>query len=169
MPALSKLLLLAVGPRTVITRRESKLAEYNRYISAKEAKRQVDRPIVVSASEFVAIHTQLVEELPAFLEGYTRIFDLTVNAFAAAQAKFYAAVRDRIGSFLKQWISIPRRKSSHVVNLDNDLYDVSTTQGIIQAWHDAWAPYAEAMDHFQCTRPGEFPQDNRQLTPHLSS
>lgn len=160
MPALSKLLLLAVSPRTVIAKRDSKYADYSRYIASRNARRPVDKQLLASANEFVAIHTQLVEELPAFLEGYTRIFDLTVVGFAKAQASYNASIRDRLSGFLKEWISLPRRKSSHVVNLDDDLYDVSDARGIVEAWQGAWSPYAEAMDHFQCTRPCGFLDDD---------
>jgi hypothetical protein len=153
MPALSKLLLSGVNPRAVIVKRDSKSTDYTRYLSLREARRPIDKVLLQSASDFVAIHTQLVEELPGFLEGYMRILDLVTVAFAKAQARYYREVRDRLSRFARDWVLSPRRKSGNVIDLDDT--DLRDGRGIIQAWHDAWAPCENAMEHFQCTKLGE--------------
>jgi hypothetical protein len=102
----------------------------------------------------VALHTQLVEDLPPFLEGFSRIFDLAIIAFARTQATFHQSVRDAIARFAHTWVAKPRRHSGNAISLhEYEAPDITTGRGIVKAWHEAWAPYAEAMEHFQCTRP----------------
>lgn len=147
MPIFSQLLDSTVNPRKVILKRESKFQDYTRYINAVKAKRTPDRSLLLSARDFYALHTQLVEELPIFLEGYTKILDLALVAFADAQSRYFKGVRNRLGEYSQRWISRTRSPDPDSLN---------TGRGIIKAWHDAWQPYADAMERFQCTKPGEF-------------
>ncbi|KAK4689656.1 hypothetical protein P7C73_g456, partial [Tremellales sp. Uapishka_1] len=143
MPALSKLLLIWVNPKVVITKRDSKAADYVRYQQLKETNRPIEKALRQSAHDFVALHSQLVEELPMFLEGYMRIFDLAIVAFARAQAKYHWQIKDRIEEYAKKYVLASRRAS----------VDEEAGKSITQIWFDVWAPYAEAMDHFTITRP----------------
>ncbi|KAK8850760.1 hypothetical protein IAR55_004680 [Kwoniella newhampshirensis] len=148
IPTFGKLLEISVNPRKVINKRDSKLPDYTRYHALRVTKKAIDRTLAQGAVDFVALHTQLVEELPAFAEGYMRILDIAVVAFARAQTKYHDAVRGRLSSFAKTWIQPPQS-----LNASDDPIDVSTSRGIVKTWHDSWAPYAEAMEHFQCTKP----------------
>lgn len=168
MPMFSKLLDSSTNPRRVIAKRESKYPDYTRYFTLVKARKTPDRALLLSARDYYALHTQLIDELPRFLEGYSRIFDLALVAFAEAQARYFEGCKLRLGEYAQRWIARPRK--SPVVNLtspnpdrpniqhrdshDGEV-DLKTGRGIVKAWHDAWLPYAEAMDHFQCTRPGE--------------
>lgn len=161
IPVLSKLLECSANPRKVIQKRDAKANDYTRVVQSRDKYRASDRALLDSAREFIALHTQLVEELPAFLEGYLRIFDLTILALSRAQAKYHAAVRDRLESYTRTWIKPPKSPPTHsprrdTIDLNDEspgLPDTATINGIIKAWSDAWLPYAEAMDHFQITRP----------------
>jgi hypothetical protein len=157
IPTLSKLLHTADNPRRVIARRDAKAGDYARYQALHASKKQVDRVLLDSAKDFVALHAQLVEDLPPFMEGYMRIFDLALAAFGRAQAAYFQGVQDGLTRFVHLWIAKPRRPSAtaNVLSLDDQeaVPDISTGRGIVKAWHDAWAPYAEAMEHFECTRP----------------
>jgi hypothetical protein len=156
MPIFSKLLESTVNPRKVIVKRESKSQDYVRYTNLLKARKSADRSLLVSARDFYALHCQLVEELPIFLERYTRILDLALRAFAEAQARYFEGVKTHLGEFTKRWIARPRRDTlgngSEATQGD---VDMMTGRGIVKAWHDSWQPYAEAMDHFQCIKPGE--------------
>ena len=166
MPALSRLLESGVNPRKVISKRDIKAPDYARYFSQLDAKKPIDRTIIQSARDFVALHTQLVEELPLFLEGYMRIFDLAMCAFADSQAKYHSKVRDRIGLYIRDHLdgldggSVTRRSPG--VSLESrgsrspaPPTDLKSIAGIVRNWSDAWAPYGDAVDNFQSTKPGE--------------
>ncbi|OCF78769.1 hypothetical protein I204_00713 [Kwoniella mangroviensis CBS 8886] len=148
MPIFSKLLESTSNPRKVIHKRDTKYLDYTRYHALRASKKIVERIVMQSAGEFVALHTQLVDELPAFLEGCLRILDIALVGFAKAQAKFYQGVKDRLSAFEEAWVVLPLSP-----NIERSPTNTKTSRGIVKAWHDGWAPYAEAMDHFQCTRP----------------
>jgi hypothetical protein len=189
MPHLAKLLESGNNPSKVMQRRNSKSADYTRYFSLVESKRPVERIVQQSAKDFVALHTQLIEELPAFIEGFMRIFDLVVIGFSRAQARYHAAVRDGLTRYMSEQLrqKATRRLSGNIATnrnstatagggiasilaasgamrevrpADGSVFHVGdeelqTTNGIVQAWKEAWAPYAHAMDHLESTRPGE--------------
>lgn len=165
VPALSKLLESGINPRKVIAKRDLKAPDYARYFSMVEAKKPVDRTILQSAKDFVALHTQLVEELPLFLEGYMRIFDLAMCAFAQAQASYHYRVRERMGEYVAQYLDGIKRspaikQSSPRLTTDRrqeQEIDNRSIAGIVRNWSDAWSPYADAVDRFQCTKPGMSP------------
>ena len=155
MPSLAKLLQAAVNPRKVITRRDLKLLEYGRYVALRDAKKPMDRALVQSARDFVALHTQLVHELPTFLDGYARILDIAIIAFSECQARYHARVKEILEAFKSRWFVLPRKKSPQ---LDLSSPNGEVTGGgreIVKLWHQAWAPYGQALDHFHFTQPCE--------------
>lgn len=159
MPALSKLLESGINPRKVMSKRDLKAPDYARYFSLVDAKKPIDRTIVQSAKDFVALHTQLVEELPLFLEGYMRIFDLAMCTFAQSQAMYHSRVRDRVGGFIKDQLEEGVVRMSPRVTVVESRSpgppgDLDSIAGIVRNWSEAWSPYADAMDNFQSTKPG---------------
>lgn len=156
MPIFAKLLDASVNPRKVVAKRDFRISDYSRYVTVRDNKRAIDKALLHNAREFTALHAQLMDELPAFLEGYMRILDIAMIGFAGAQARYHATVRDRIAAFAEKHARPPRRLSnaSDVINLEEQA-DLSDGRGIIKAWYESWHPYAEAMDHFQCTLPCE--------------
>lgn len=139
-----------------MTKRAHRLPDYQRYISSV-AKRSspalLDRAILQGAHDFTALHTQLVEELPIFLRGYMRILDLAMCEFAQTQAKYYGALRERLKVFASKWIADPGVATPGSVMSYRGPVDLTTGRGIVKAWHDSWVPFAEAMEHFQSTKP----------------
>ncbi|WVR08816.1 hypothetical protein IAU60_005874 [Kwoniella sp. DSM 27419] len=125
------LLESTANPKKVIAKRDAKYMDYSRYHALRASKRATEKSLVASAAEFVALHTQLVDELPAFIEGCMRILDLALVAFARAQARFHQGIKHKLEAYDGEWL--------------NPLDQPS----VVKAWHEAWAPYAEAMDHFQ--------------------
>ncbi|ORY26806.1 hypothetical protein BCR39DRAFT_589529 [Naematelia encephala] len=162
LPVFARLLDVSTNPNKVIAKRAAKLSDYARYIQLRDNRRPIDRTLLSSASDFYALHSQLVDELPAFLEGHSRILDIALVAFARAQARYHQAVRDKLDEFVRTWITTSRRSSMSPSAGDEEV-DATSGRGIVKAWHDAWAPYAEAMDHFQSTRPG------RNVTDRITS
>lgn len=157
MPIFSKLLDATTNPRRVISKHSSKQSDYARYFALIRSRKTPERTLLVSAREFHALHTQLLDELPVFMEGYMRIIDLALVAFSSAQARYFDAVRIRLGEFGRRWVARPRQSPSLTATPEaREEADLNTGKGIVRAWHDAWGPYADAMDNFACTRPGEY-------------
>ncbi|WWD20923.1 hypothetical protein CI109_105401 [Kwoniella shandongensis] len=148
IPIFGKLLDASINPRKVIMKRDVKLPDYTRYHALRVTRKPIERIITQNALEFVALHTQLVDELPALLEGYMRVLDIAVVAFAKAQAKYHATVKERLERFTETWI-----QSVQSPNPKEEPVDFSNSRGIVKAWHDSWAPFAKTLDNFQCTQP----------------
>ncbi|WWC72819.1 uncharacterized protein I206_106783 [Kwoniella pini CBS 10737] len=148
MPIFAKLLESTSNPRKVIHKRDAKYMDYTKFHALKASKKNIERSVIQSAAEFVALHSQLVDELPAFLEGCLRIFDIALVGFARAQAKYHIGIKDRLAAYEEAWMVLPLSP-----NVQQSPINTSTSRGIVKAWHESWAPYAEAMDHFHCTRP----------------
>lgn len=155
MPIFSKLLEATANPRRVIAKHASKHNDYTRYFVLLRSKKSTDRALLLSAREFHALHTQLLSELPTFLEGYMRILDLALVGFSAVQARYFDAVRQRLEEFANRWVARPRQNHLAVAGESSENADLNTGRGIVRAWRDAWVPYADAMDNFACTRPGK--------------
>ena len=136
---LAKLLESGTNPHKVMARRAARRSDYDRcLLLASSSRRPTDRALLSAAHDFVALHTQLVQELPTFLEGYTRIFDLAITALARAQSRYLEGVQEKLEAYRVKWIPQSGEGGS---------------SWIIQAWQQAWTPYSEAMDQYQCTRP----------------
>lgn len=103
------------------------------------------------ALEFVALHEQLIEELPTFLEGCLRLLDIAVVGFARAQAKYFRTTRDRLRAFAEGWIQSPLGASLATGGSSGES-NVVAGADIVKAWQESWEPYAEAMDKFECTK-----------------
>ncbi|OCF36003.1 hypothetical protein I316_02498 [Kwoniella heveanensis BCC8398] len=137
IPIFGKILESTSNPKKVIAKRDSKYMDYSRFHALRASKKAVDKNLVASAAEFVALHTQLVDELPGFLEGCLRILDIALVAFARAQARYHRGIKEKVAAYAVDWLT------------------TQTNESIVKAWHEHWAPYADAMDHFQVTRPGD--------------
>jgi hypothetical protein len=155
MPSLGKLLDLTTNPKKVIQKHTLRQPEYTKFHSLQASKgtrsTPIDRTLLTSAQEFVALHQQLLEELPAFLEGYLRIMDLVVVEFTGVQGRYFGKVKEEVERFSLRWISKPR-KGGRAAEVENREMD---GKAIVKAWSEAWGPYGEAMEHFQCTKPCE--------------
>lgn len=165
MPDLAKLLESGVNPRKVISKRDLKAADYARYFASLESRKPLDRTVLQSARDFVALHTQLVEELPLFMEGYMRIFDLAICAFAQAQTRYHATISDKVGDYICEHLDGTKRTPKLAqgggggAKMDASPQapvDLQSIAGIVRNWSDGWTPYASAIDKLQCTKPGEF-------------
>lgn len=166
LPSLARLVQAVANPRKVIARRDAKAADYARYQALKEAGRPSEKATQDSARDFAALHTQLVEELPMFLAGLNRAFDLAIVDFARVQAAYHRAVLRNLQRFAGVWIpgSVPSapigegQAASNVVSLDDDESiaskpDLSSYHGIVKAWKESWTPYAQAINDLHSTRP----------------
>ncbi|KAL1412485.1 hypothetical protein Q8F55_000230 [Vanrija albida] len=135
MLMLGKLLDATKNPMTIIEKLNRKSSEYARYVAFKQAKKTVDRLLLNEASDYVAIHTQLLEELPAFLEGHQKIFEMAMSAFVMAQARFYEGIRDRVQLFAIQYLTMrpidqatkQERRVSHARGIHRMFYNENSS------------------------------------------
>ena len=152
MPSLAKLLESGVNPRKVILKRDSRAPDYARYFTLLEQKKPMDKTLIQSAHDFVALHTQLVEELPPFLEGYMRIFDLCICSFAKAQANYHALVQEKIEAYTKAYLDGMKRSPDPQLSV----VDLRTGKGVEKNWKDEWQPFANVIENFAITKPCTF-------------
>lgn len=152
MPILSNLLNSITNPEKVLSKRSIKHPDYTRYHAFRVSKRTPERETVQGALEFVALHEQLIEELPAVLEGCLRILDIAVVGFARAQANYFRTTRDRLGAFTEGWIQSPLG-AGLATGESNGESSVMGGADMVKAWEECWEPFAQVMDHFECTKP----------------
>jgi hypothetical protein len=108
-----------------------------------------------------------MEELPLFLEGYMRIFDLCVVAFSHAQARYHTKVHERLGAYTKEYLDGIKRSPRLVQGGDESRArksteiaspapppDLGTGAGVERHWREGWHAYADAVEHFQIIKPG---------------
>lgn len=135
MLMLGKLLDATKNPMTVIEKLNRKSSEYARYVAFKQAKKTVDRLLLTEASDYVAIHTQLLEELPDFLDGHQKIFEMAMSAFIMTQARFYEGIRDRVQLFAIQYLTMrpidsaskQERRVSHARGIHRMFYNENSS------------------------------------------
>ncbi|KAL7408969.1 hypothetical protein BDY24DRAFT_245187 [Mrakia frigida] len=152
VPNLVTLFNICKGPRTVILKRNAKNGDYNRVVISKN-KGEWDRlsgELVEGAQIFVALHHQLLAELPALLDGFAAILDLIVTALAACHARFHREVGTKLQRF---WEEFPP------VVMDGELGrgeggEVGRSDGvaIVRVWEEASRSPREMMESLAITR-----------------
>lgn len=155
MPVFSTLLRLAVNPKALIGRMQSRQQDYMR-VQAARAKNElktVDKAVVSGAEDYVALHAQLLEELPAYLEGYQRILDAALASFSGAQARFHESVKSRLQVFISTW-SMDGGFAGDIGTPDSPSVDLQSMSGksIVKNWFEEWRPINEAMETLRITQ-----------------
>lgn len=150
VPAFSTLLQLGINPRALIGRLQSKEVDYHKFqlaIRKKSDEKALDPQIRASAMEYIALHTQLLEELPSYLVGYGKILDLTLLHLCRAQSNFYQSVRARHRAFILA-VSGEEPPSDEDGEFDVLKADVEVMDGraMVKNWHTAWKPFDEIME-----------------------
>ncbi|KJD99978.1 hypothetical protein I311_06442 [Cryptococcus gattii NT-10] len=161
IPILSNLLNCITNPRKVLSKRSAKHPDYTRYHTFRVSKRAPERETVQGALEFVALHEQLIEELPAVLEGCLRILDIAVVGFARAQANYFRTTRDRLRVFAQGWIQSPLALGAGAgagagLAAGGSNGENSSVMGgadTVKAWQECWEPFAQVMDNFESFKP----------------
>ncbi|GMK56744.1 hypothetical protein CspeluHIS016_0305840 [Cutaneotrichosporon spelunceum] len=104
---LEKLHETTKNPLAIIAKLLEKSDVYSRYVGMRQAKKSIDKILLQEVSEYVTVHSQLLEELPAFLEGFTRIYEMSLGAFVTAQSKYFETLRDTLALFSAQFLTEP--------------------------------------------------------------
>lgn len=149
VPAFIKLFAVCKGPRTVILKRNANHEDYNRVIITKARGGDVDRlpqEVLEGAQVFVALHHQLLAELPPLLEGFATILDLVLKALAACHARFHRRVQDLLAGFWNEFPPV-------VMDVDSESAQISSDgPAIIRVWEEASRVPTEMVEELAITR-----------------
>lgn len=168
MVNLEKLREATKNPLAIIAKLDEKSEVYSRYIAHRQAKKSIDKLLLQEASEYVTIHTQLLEELPAFLEGFTRIYELSLAAFTGAQAKYFGTLRDTLALYSAQYLTEPTEMVTEGNTIKEVRIDVSTSRGIHKAWIERWREPNSIVRSLQITG-GEGSRDTLSRANNLNA
>lgn len=143
----STLLRLGVNPKRLAQKREARLSDYTKLQSARSKSdvKALDKSVVQGAEDFVALHAQLLEELPAYIEGYSKILELALAQFANAQARFYDSVRNKLREYLLLWTAAEEAEYHRVGVRDLEI-EVLDGQRIVKGWHECWKPFMQQIE-----------------------
>ena len=147
MPMFSTLLRLGVNPKRLVQKREARLTDYTRFQSARSKSdvKALDKSVIQGAEDFVALHTQLLEELPAYIDGYSKILELALAQFANAQARFYDSVRNKLREYLLLWTAAEEAEYHRAGVRDLEI-EVLDGQRIVKGWHECWKPFMQQIE-----------------------
>lgn len=141
MPVFSTLLRLGVNPKALIRKRESRFSDYSKVQQSSRSKAELkalEKSVMSGSEDFVALHTQLLEELPAYIEGHAKILDIALAGFAQAQARFYDEVRERLRDYLTVWTAEQEAEDVTIEVLDG--------AKIVKGWHECWKPFMQQIE-----------------------
>lgn len=149
MPTFTTLLKLGVNPKALIQKRESRLSDYVKVQRCRNNDlKSVDKPVLQGAEDFVALHTQLLEELPSYIANHGKILELALAKFAAVQAKFFDAVRTRMRDYLLLYT--PSGTEGDYVKVGMEI-EVVNGQKIVEEWIERCRPTVERLEGLRTT------------------
>lgn len=153
VPSFIKLFNICKGPRKVILKRNANHEDYNRVIITKARGGDIEKlpqEVLEGAQVFVALHHQLLAELPPLLEGFATILDMVLKALAACHARFHRGVQDLLNGFWNEFPPV-------VMDVDSESAHVSSDgPAIIRVWEEASRVPTEMVEELAITRKSEY-------------
>ncbi|TKY88798.1 hypothetical protein EX895_002429 [Sporisorium graminicola] len=100
-PAVHRITALFALPQSVIAKRDDREPDYTRYQTeiSRGGSKAVDKKLAESAAAFVALHTQLMDELPQFNYGVQTLLDLCIESLSRTQASYHLRVHRALIGF----------------------------------------------------------------------
>lgn len=149
LPVLDKVKRIFDGPLAIMDRRDEREEDYLKYRAALARNDKVtDRKLIDSANGFVALHLQLVDELPAFLFGVESILDTVVATLARLQSKYLGEVKIILNDFVSATTAEAR---ATVAEEGEAQADANTSQetarsslSTVQSW---WASHHQVANY----------------------
>jgi hypothetical protein len=138
----TELLALYRSPRIVIDRREAHKDDYvqARSLSSKGDKAGADR-LRTGAAAFVALSTQLMDELPRFLSSAAKYFDAIVVKLAMVQRDWFEKSGAAVSLFVEEYCSL--------------LGDEGPNGDVVRAWWTNHRPMFELLEGLKCVSDGK--------------
>ncbi|SNX82031.1 uncharacterized protein MEPE_00736 [Melanopsichium pennsylvanicum] len=96
-PAIQRIASLFILPQSVISKRNERESDYSRYRTI--GPRSADKKLGESATAFIALHTQLMNELPQFNYGIQTLLDLCIESLSRTQASYHLRVHRALVRF----------------------------------------------------------------------
>ncbi|GAC74492.1 invasion-inducing protein TIAM1/CDC24 [Moesziomyces antarcticus T-34] len=146
-PAVQRMAALFILPQAVIAKRNDREADYSRYRAeiTRSGSKAVDKKLTDSANAFVALHTQLMNELPQFNYGIQTLMDICIESLSRTQASYHLRVHRALISF---WQSFgPEGAGDIVHNEDTDEKSMRHLNPVKIFWplHSNIAGFAESL------------------------
>ncbi|EPQ26807.1 uncharacterized protein PFL1_05785 [Pseudozyma flocculosa PF-1] len=105
VPMAERLARMFSNPKSVVAKRNDREPDYTRYRNEmlKAGAKAPDRKLAESAGAFVALHTQLMDELPQFNYGVQSLVDICVESLARLQAAHHMRVQRALVDFWRNF------------------------------------------------------------------
>lgn len=146
-PAVHRIAALFILPQSVIAKRNDREPDYTRYRSeiARSGAKTVDKKLTESATAFMALHTQLLNELPQFNYGIQTLLDLCIESLSRTQASYHLRVHRALIGF---WQSFgPEGNTDIAKNNETDEPSMRQISPVKLFWplHSNVAGFAESL------------------------
>ncbi|CAO1637473.1 unnamed protein product [Sympodiomycopsis kandeliae] len=153
VPALEKILPIFEGPRAYIQKRDERQDDYDKCRTT--AGRVTDRKLIDSANGFVALHSQLLDELPTFICGVKSAVDVVLVSFARIQSQHSVQMREAVETFLNGSDAGDGQANTSGTSSSATVVTTQSVREVIQNWWGAHRGVAAAMDGLAiCNREG---------------
>ncbi|KAL7751283.1 hypothetical protein RI367_003142 [Sorochytrium milnesiophthora] len=99
-PLYAKHIEMFEGPKSVIKKLDRKLLDYTRFCEYRARDEPVEKSLAIAAQEYEAIHAQLIEELPTFLNLNNSLFSAVHLKLAIIQHSLFVNLRHTMDELL---------------------------------------------------------------------
>ncbi|SPO30796.1 uncharacterized protein UTRI_05592_B [Ustilago trichophora] len=146
-PAIQRIAALFILPQSVIAKRNDREPDYTRYRAeiARGGPKAADKKLTESATAFIALHTQLMNELPQFNYGVQTLLDLCIESLSHTQASYHLRVHRALIGF---WQSFgPEGNTDIAQNEETDEKSMRHLNPVKLFWplHSNVAGFAESL------------------------
>ncbi|KAJ9474645.1 DH domain-containing protein [Pseudozyma hubeiensis] len=146
-PALQRIAGLFPPPQSVIAKRDDREPDYTRYLAeaARGGSKAVDKRLTESANAFIALHMQLMNELPQFNYGIQTLLDLCIESLSRTQASYHLRVHRALLAF---WETHgPEGNADIAINEETEERSMRHLNPVKIFWplHSSIAGFAESM------------------------
>ncbi|EST09433.1 Dbl homology (DH) domain protein [Kalmanozyma brasiliensis GHG001] len=152
-PAIQRISAMFTLPQAVLAKRDDREPDYTRYRTeiARGGAKAVDKKLTESANAFVALHTQLMNELPQFNYGVQTLLDLCIESLARTQASYHLRVQQALIGFWQTYG--PEGNTDIAINEETDERSMGHVNPVKIFWplHSNMAGFAESLGIIQGT------------------
>lgn len=146
-PAIQRIAALFILPQSVIAKRNDREPDYTRYRAeiTRGGPKTADKKLTESATAFIALHTQLMNELPHFNYGVQTLLDLCIESLSRTQASYHLRVHRALIGF---WQSFgPEGNTDIARNEETDEKSMRHLNPVKLFWplHSNVAGFAESL------------------------
>ena len=146
-PAVQRIAALFLLPQSVIAKRDDREPDYTRYKAeiARSGSKTVDKKLTESATAFIALHTQLMNELPQFNYGVQTLLDLSIESLSRTQASYHLRVHRALIDFWQ--MHGPEGNADIAHNEETDEKSMRHLNPVKMFWplHSSIAGFAESL------------------------